>query len=179
MNVYFDTEFTKLYKDADLISIGLISETGEKFYAEAVDYDRTKLDDWLIENVINNLWVVNKTIDELDKCEYYHVGTRKQIGEYLADWFSQFDDIQLVSDVAHYDMVLLIDLFGTAFDLPNNVSPVCHDINQDIARFLKITPKEAFDINRECFLGICCSDDKHNALYDAEIIKRIYEFINI
>ncbi len=41
--------------------------------------------------------------------------------------------IQFVSDVCHYDFVFLIDLFGTAFDLPDYVSPACYDINQDIA----------------------------------------------
>ena len=75
-------------------------------------------------------------------------------------------------------MVLLIDLFGGAFDLPKNINPSCHDINQDIAKFLGITEREAFDVSRECFLGICLSSEKHNALYDAEIIKEIYEFIN-
>lgn len=178
MNVFFDTEFTGLHKDTSLISIGLVSSDGKKFYGEIIDYDRNQLDEWLTDNVINNLWVVNKTIEECTDCDYYHVGTKKQIAKELKEWFAQFDKVQLVSDVAHYDMVLLIDLFGGAFDLPGNVSPTCHDINQDIARFFNITLKEAFDMNRECILGICESKDKHNALYDAEIIKRIYAFIN-
>ena len=178
MNVYFDTEFTGLTKDTDLISIGLVSSSGEKFYAEVIDYDRNKVDKWIQENVINNLWTVTKTVNECAECKYYHVGTRKQIAQYLREWFSQFDNVQLVSDVCHFDMTLLVDLFGSAFDLPQNVSPYCYDINQDIAKFLDITPREAFDVSRECFLGICKSKDKHNALYDAEIIKSIYEIIN-
>lgn len=178
MNVYFDTEFTGLHKGTTLISIGLIASNGKKFYAEIVDYDRSQVNDWIKENVINNLWAVSKTIDECSKFEYYHLGTKEQIAQKLKEWFLEFDSIQLISDVAHFDMVLLIDLFGGAFDLPKNVNPSCHDINQDIAKFLGVTEREAFDVSRECFLGICLSSEKHNALYDAEIIKEIYEFIN-
>lgn len=178
MNVYFDTEFTGLHKGTTLISIGLIASNGKKFYAEIVDYDRSQVNDWIKENVINNLWAVSKTIDECSKFEYYHLGTKEQIAQKLKEWFLEFDSVQLISDVAHFDMVLLIDLFGGAFDLPKNVNPSCHDINQDIAKFLGVTEREAFDVSRECFLGICLSSEKHNALYDAEIIKEIYEFIN-
>ena len=64
MNVYFDTEFTGLHKGTTLISIGLIASNGKKFYAEIVDYDRSQVNDWIKENVINNLWAVSKTIDE-------------------------------------------------------------------------------------------------------------------
>ena len=39
MKVFFDTEFTGLYKDTNLISIGLVSEDGKEFYAE-IDDDR-------------------------------------------------------------------------------------------------------------------------------------------
>ena len=178
MNVYFDTEFTGLHKGTTLISIGLIASNGKKFYAEIVDYDSSQVNDWIKENVINNLWAVSKTIDECSKFEYYHLGTKEQIAQKLKEWFLEFDSIQLISDVAHFDMVLLIDLFGGAFDLPKNVNPSCHDINQDIAKFLGVTEREAFDVSRECFLGICLSSEKHNALYDAKIIKEIYEFIN-
>ena len=77
-------------------------------------------------------------------------------------------------------MVLFIDLFGTAFDLPQNVNPACHDINQDIARYYKISEKEAFDFSREEILqnnAIVIDGYKHNSLYDAKVIKTIYEII--
>lgn len=55
MKVFFDTEFTGLHKDTTLISIGAISEDGRTFYAELNDYDESQVDDWIRENVINNL----------------------------------------------------------------------------------------------------------------------------
>lgn len=103
------------------------------------------------------------------------------ISSWLEKWLLQFDEVQFVSDVCHYDFVLLIDLFGSAWDLPKNVSPYCHDVNQDIARYYKISEKETFDMSREEILNRLCDSgingDKHNALYDAEVIKAIYEEI--
>ena len=81
--------------------------------------------------------------------------------------------------MCHYDFVLLIDLFGTAFDLPENVSASCHDINQDIAKNYGISEREAFDKSREEIVAELCEEPisgiKHNSLYDAEVIKAIYE----
>lgn len=109
------------------------------------------------------------------------VGQKCWVGVALEEWFNQFDDVELVSDVCHYDMVLLIDLFGNAFDLPENVGVSCHDINQDIARHYGISNKEAFDKSREeIVLELCgkqIQGEKHNSLYDAKVIKAIYEGI--
>lgn len=107
------------------------------------------------------------------------VGNKEMVAESLGRWLSQFDSVQFVSDVCHYDFVLLIDLFGSAWDLPKNVSPVCHDINADIARYYGITESEAFDLNREETLDNLSNhnnystDKKHNALHDAEVIRGI------
>lgn len=43
--IFFDTEFTGLHKDTSLISIGLVSENGQKFYAEITDYDKSQIND--------------------------------------------------------------------------------------------------------------------------------------
>ena len=51
MRIYFDTEFTGLYKDTQLISIGLISEDCREFYAEISDINTKKCDDWGKQNV--------------------------------------------------------------------------------------------------------------------------------
>lgn len=53
--VFFDTEFTGLQQDTDLISIGFVAEDGEELYIELNDFREEKLDDWLRENVIANL----------------------------------------------------------------------------------------------------------------------------
>lgn len=185
MNIYFDTEFTGLHKNTSLISIGLVSDTGDKLYLEFSDYDRYQCDDWIKTNVINNLFS-GLDIEEFTKnpnniYNYADTETNKQI---LYNWLKSYNtDIQLISDVCHYDMVLFIDIFGTALDLPKFINASCHDINQDIASYFNISELEAFNKSREELidkLGIHTADtyNKHNALYDAEVIKNIYTYIN-
>lgn len=88
--------------------------------------------------------------------------------------------IGLVSDVCHYDMVLLCELIADgAMLLPEYINPFCHDLYQDISMILDISEKAAFDISREQLLtdrGIDLpKGQKHNVLYDAEVIKAIHE----
>lgn len=182
MKIFFDTEFTGLHKDTSLISIGLVSEDGREFYGEIEGIDVAAQDEWLQQNVFaNTICYGEKDIDNIIERSSYFVGTKDVIAKYLKTWLSQFDDVLLVSDVSHYDFVLFIDLFGGAFDLPENVCPSCHDINQDIASYYFIEEKDAFDFSREQILndnGIFVSGDKHNAIYDARVIKAIFDMIN-
>lgn len=184
MNIYFDTEFTGLRKDTELISIGCISEDGKTFYAECNDFDKSKCDAWLFENVISELIHDNypeKWEEGIADRQIY--GTRKEVMYALKDWLQQFDSIQLVSDVCHYDMVLFIDLFGTAYDIPKNIVPCCHDINQDISAYFGIPEKDAFDLNREGILEKLGRKidfgNKHNSLYDAKVIREIDQNMNL
>lgn len=186
MNIYFDTEFTGLHKNTTLISIGMIAENGRTFYAELNDYDKNQVNDWIKDNVIANLVhggkSFNHTFDDCTSCSCVMSESKEHVKTELEKWLSQFDSVQLVSDVCHYDMVLFIDLFGSAFDLPQNVNASCHDINQDIAKYYNVSEKDAFNISREeIFLSLNQNNAagiKHNALYDAAVIKAIYNGIN-
>ncbi len=186
MKIFFDTEFTGLHKDTTLISIGMVDEYGRTFYAGFSDYDETQCNDWIKENVIAHLNPpheedLNKDGNFIYRCTdnkyWVAYGNKEFVKKYLCEWFEQYDKVQLVSDVCHYDMVLFIDIFGTAFDIPLNVCPSCHDINQDIAEHYCCSESEAFNKPREEILtnyGFAIEGDKHNALYDAQVIKRIY-----
>ena len=195
MKIYFDTEFTGLKKDTTLVSIGLITEDDESFYAELTDFDKSYKDEWFVNNVLNNLLLdkeknakkktpevfVYKTKEEYFIADKMVRGTKNEVSYELYRWLKDFVSIQLVSDVCHYDMVLFIDLFGGAFDMLPSITPACHDINQDIAEFCKITEREAFEKNREKLLlenGLQLpKGKKHNSMYDAKIIKMIDEMI--
>ena len=195
MKIYFDTEFTGLKKDTTLVSIGLITEDNESFYAELTDFDKSYKDEWFVNNVLNNLLLhkekeakkktpegfVYKTKEEYFIADKMVRGTKNEVSYELYRWLKDFVSVQLVSDVCHYDMVLFIDLFGGAFDMLPSITPACHDINQDIAEFCKITEREAFEKNREKLLlenGIQLpKGKKHNSMYDAKIIKMIDEMI--
>ena len=196
MKIFFDTEFTGLVPNTTLISIGMVSEDGKKFYAEFTDYDESLCTDWIKENVIKNLTF---TDGESNMCDwygdYYFVrGTSRYISLHLCDWLlTNFEEVQLVSDVCHYDMTLFCDLFGGAFNIPSNVNPVCYDICSDLMDYFAddtcndyyncedLTMRKAFDVSREEFVTKALKEElpkmetKHNALYDAMVIKQIYE----
>lgn len=180
MKIFFDTEFTGLQKDTTLISIGCIDENGRTFYAELTDYDRNQVNDWIQENVIDNLTLGTKRTVNIndDYTEWNVVGSKKMVAKAFTEWLEEYDNVQFVSDVCHYDMVLLIDLFGDAFSLPEGVSAVCHDINQDIAAWQGISDAEAFDASREELLAEPIEGAKHNSLYDAKVIKALYDQMN-
>lgn len=57
----FDTEFTGLHQNTTLVSIGLVSDEGERFYAELTDYDETQCDDWITKNVLDHLLLSGNT----------------------------------------------------------------------------------------------------------------------
>ena len=191
MKLFFDMEFTGLRKDTTVISLGIIDENGRSIYAEYTDYDKNQVNDWIKKNVINNtLFIKDETVQSMiqvknnnneTKCVSNKEGNRKNILEWIS--FYGDEDIQFVSDVCHYDMVLLIDiLYGHALKVPKNVCAACHDINHDIARYKKISIKEAFNFSREDLLTSKelekIDGEKHNSLYDAKVIRAIYNKIN-
>ena len=194
--LFFDTEFTGLHKDTTLISIGIASEDNQCFYAEFTDYDNSQCDKWIKENVIDNLVLTNRLIGIVNESienngNVIHIqnvrGNKHFVSMQLNKWLKQFQNIQFVSDVCHYDFVLLIDLItngGTALDLPVNISAVCHDINQDIAQHFHISDHRAFNMSREDTMSYICDKkdfvegDKHNSLYDAKVIQAIWKGIN-
>ena len=147
-------------------------------------------DEWIEKNVLDHLILSgNADLEEsmaADNKTTTVIGSKADVRRELMEWLEMdvnFDSdyaAVFVSDVSHYDMVLLIDLLvGNAKMLPKFITPACHDINQDIATILDISEKAAFDISRERLLtdrGIALpKGQKHNALYDAEVIKAIYD----
>lgn len=186
MKLFFDTEFTGLTKDTTLISIGVVDEAGETFYGECTDYSKDQVSPWIQENVINNLiFDGDPCIKETGTDSVYMRGRSDVVGEELLKWIAKRGNVQFVSDVCHYDFMLLVDLIspsGSALDLPSNISPVCHDINQDIAKYLNISDRDAFDVNREDivknYLGISNVGAKHRSSHDARMIRIIYKAIS-
>lgn len=191
MDICFDTEFTGLHKDTTLISIGLVNEYGESFYAEFNDYNKSQCEgnNFLEKEVIGNLFFNNtKSHFESNGFNVLMKGSKEEISDKLKLWLSRYDSIQFISDVSHYDFVLLVDLLaGDALSLPKNISAVCHDINHDIAFYFNLTDQKAFDYNREEILTdyFEIPDNqmpklkKHNSLYDAKIIQMIFNKIRM
>jgi hypothetical protein len=168
--IFFDTEFTGLHQNTTLISIGLVSECGKTFYAEFNDYDFKQVDDWLKENVINNLQY-NGIFQKLDetKNSISYKSTTENIKEKLTDWLEQFGEVEIWSDCLSYDWVLFNQIFGHAFNIPKNV----YYIPFDICTLFYAKGIDA-DINREEFSEMTEGSQKHNALWDAEVIRQCF-----
>jgi hypothetical protein len=175
LKVFFDTEFTGLHKDTTLISIGLIAETGQSFYGELTDYDQSQVDDWLQENVINNL----ELEDSIFRVQYSDqatkvIGDSDTIRHYLTNWFADLVEdvgvsVEMWSDCLSYDWVLFNNIFGSAFDIPKSI----YYIPFDLSTLFKIKGIDP-DISREEFAEVS-NLKKHNALHDAIVIKKCYE----
>jgi len=194
MKCFMDCEFTGLHQETTLISLGMASEDGKKFYAEFNDYRQDQVNDWIQDNVISKLkfgappegqqevLTVSRSDDNpvgnniYNGCSIEMRGDSDEIREELEKWLAQFDEIEIWSDCLSYDWVLFNNIFGHAFNLPKNINY----IPLDICTLFKIKGIDP-DISREGFAGITsveggiADQNKHSAIWDAEIIKMCYE----
>jgi hypothetical protein len=175
MKIFFDTEFTGLHQNTTLISIGLISECGKTFYAEFTDYNKDQIDEWLQANVINKL-ILPQDLGTNGIGVDGFVGNTKFIKEHLEKWLSQFEQVEMWSDCLSYDWVLFSQIWGHNFNMPKNVYYIPFDICT-VFKMKGIDP----DISREKFgCGEFYSEmPKHNALWDAKVIKMCYDKLNL
>lgn len=172
--VFFDMEFTGLHKDTTLLSLGMVAENGQEFYAELTDYDKSQIDDWLYKNVLKNFRFQDLCIHYQD---YYSdqswvemKNDKVKLRELLLKWLSQFNKVEIWSDCLSYDWVLFNDIFGHAFNIPDNVCYMPFDICT-LFKMKGINP----DINREKFANMKSKKgNKHNALWDAKVIRECY-----
>ena len=168
MRIFFDTEFTGLHKNTTLISIGIVAEDGNTFYAELTDYDNNQIDKWLQDNVIDNLIMNRSEVSNYSSWNTKIKGDSKVIRETLAMWLYQYSDIEVWSDCLAYDWVLFCDIFGHAFNVPKQV----YYIPFDICTLMKVKSVNP-DIDRVEFSGLKLK--KHNSLDDAMMIKVCYD----
>lgn len=163
MKIFFDTEFTGLQQNTTLMSIGMVDEDGRTFYAELDDYDTKQVDNWIKLNVLANF----KNEGSIN------IGMLK--GE-LIDWLEPYDKVEMWSDCLAYDWVLFNNIFGGAFGIPSKV----YYIPFDICTLMKIKGIDP-DINREefAFGDTPTVTQKHNALWDAQVIRACYENLRL
>ncbi|WP_339306524.1 3'-5' exoribonuclease [Paenibacillus sp. FSL R5-0519] len=173
MKVFMDAEFTGLHQNTTLISIGMVAEVGEAFYAEFTDYDRSQVDEWLQQNVINNCRFLPYSNYKLTNESQFvdgngFAGGTSFIRTCLEEWLGQYEEVEVWSDCLSYDWVLFNQIWGHAFNIPKNV----YYIPFDICTLMKIKGVDP-DVNREEFAGI--EGAKYNALHDAKVIKACYD----
>lgn len=188
MKLFLDTEFTGLHQATTLISLGIVSDDGRVFYAEFNDYDKSQVDDWILENVIDHLRFSEPPPgqDEYlvasrhksnpvgnDICKGFDLemrGSTRDVTMELRRWLDQFDKVEIWSDCLAYDWVLFNQLFGHALNLPKRINYIPFDICT-MFRMKGIDP----DISREEYAQMPDPPRKHNALWDARVIKACYK----
>ena len=168
--IFLDTEFTGLHQKATLISLAMVAESGEEFYAEFTDYDRTQLSDWLSEHVLQKLWLTNSQHFDRPEQGTYLAGDTVSIKECLQKWLTQFDGIEIWADVLAYDWVLFCELFGGALNVPTNIFFAPFDLATVLMMKGHIKPTGQFtgDISRYAFAEMDVKH-QHNALADARV----------
>ena len=142
IKVYFDTEFIAKPFQMELISIGMVREDGETYYAISSEFNPENAKPWVKENVIALLEpeITPKTLKQI----------REEILMFLAHRTPEF-----WAYYASYDWVLFCSLMEDMNAMPAHYPKYCMDLRQEIARLR--FPKSQVPRNQS----------KHNALDDA------------
>ena len=145
MRFFYDTEFIEDGVTIDLVSIGVVDETGREFYAVSTEFDPDRA----------GLWVRQNVLDKLPPPADPAWRSRKQIRDDLLDFLNApGEDIELWAWFAAYDHVALAQLWGAMPALPREIPRYTKDLRQrweDLKR-PRLTPPPA---------------DEHSALADA------------
>jgi len=155
--IFYDTEFLEDGKTIDLISIGMVNELGEEYYAvnEDMPMDRIVDHEWLMENVMPHLPTLN------DSC----IKPARQIAEEVKEFITRHPDPRLWAWYGAYDHVVMCQLFGTMVGLHDTGIPMwTNDLRQLIDGMPVRLPKQ--------------ESTKHNALEDAKWVKSSYEWVH-
>lgn len=200
--LFVDTEFTELSRDAELISVGIVGAKGSLYieFPSGIQKINNSDNDWMKENVIGNLLPVNDLPENIivGKASNKHE-FQDQLIEFLSNEVDKPFECykwQFVSDCCHYDAMLLFELLmeeDTALSLPDFIVPSMLDIDTLISQHEREIngsySKPGFDISREDLINMLddklpglsmkipdfIANKKHNALYDAYVIKKIFE----
>lgn len=110
-SIFFDTEFTELGVDPKLISIGLVSDDGQEFYADLSDtYVAEDCSAFVLEAVVPHL-ERGATLMTMD-----------QLAIQLGQWLEAFDQpVRLATDSLAWDWSWLHEIFHQDGTWPQNV----------------------------------------------------------
>ena len=121
MRYFYDCEFIEDGRTIDLVSIGMVDETGREFYAVSTEFDPSRAIDWVRRNVL----------DKLPPPADPAWRSRAQIRDELLDYLTApGEPIELWAWVAAYDHVALAQLWGDMRALPRAIPRFTHELRQ-------------------------------------------------
>lgn len=149
MRVCYDTEFLEDGKTIELISIGLVTDDGEEYYAVNHDapWGRIRKQTWLMKHVVPQLpqphGDARNYMPKRWVCDYLHpsVKTRsliaKEVKQFLLDAVNRDEhlSLKLWADYGAYDHVALCQLFGQMIELPPLVPMYTNDLQQALMHY--------------------------------------------
>jgi hypothetical protein len=178
----------------ELHYFGTASDDIFTFYAEFTDFNIDKCDAWVVENVVNKLQLTGDVPTSYKKSlnnDFTVKGDSVWVAHILREWLAQFDNPCFIADFDVIDKPMLIDLIATwdttniehqyddfgnwvyyqqtsKLGLPKHLPNIKYDQFFDIHTLFWLKGIDT-DISREEFVGIKLTEDKHNALYDANV----------
>ncbi|WP_036096942.1 hypothetical protein [Leptospira weilii] len=169
--VFLDCEYTSSHIKTTLISAGFVTIEGKELYLTFNDYDKEQLTNWVKENVL------------------VHIDEKKSLSTYesfiILDTFlreySQGEAICFISAGKSLDLLLIFQLwhllhpelkyFSYERYLPNYLR---HRKHFDLDTIFYLSGYDPDVIDREAFVGDKKSFKKHDALYDAKIVRNCF-----
>ena len=125
MRFFYDCEFIEDGVTIELVSIGVVDETGREYYAVSTEFDPDKAGPWVRANVLPKLpspsdkaWRSRARIRE-DLLEFFGVSANGQKPE-----------IELWAWIAAYDHVALAQLWGAMPALPRQIPRFTNELRQ-------------------------------------------------
>jgi len=179
LKYFLDCEFNERGYEhrIELISIALVREDGEEYYAVARDgWDPCHCDGWLMANVLPYLSKDGRVDDVSDLIVQMYYGmkvdpripwaSRTWIRNGILDFIAPDEHPEFIGFFSDYDWVLFSQLFGRMVDLPPHFPKYCLDIKQMmVAKGLQKS-----DLPKQ-------EETQHNALADARHMRRMYQAI--
>lgn len=190
--LYFKTQHTNYNVSATLISLGIVADSGEEFYAEFTDFNYTQIDEFHRTVIFPNLFIdkfpkkeafqwftvadpggtTSCTVIMPEEGSVYVKGGTQTIVKQLIGWLDGFKEkVRFYGDTCSYDWVLFCQMFGGAMELPlDMISHIPIDLS---TRLLEVG--YGTDINREEYANFEVLPWKHYSLRDAYITKACFE----
>jgi hypothetical protein len=118
---FYDCEFIEDGRTIELVSIGVVDETGREFYAVSTEFDPGRAIDWVRRNVL----------DKLPPPADPAWRSRARIRDDLLAFLEQpGEEIELWAWMASYDHVVLAQLWGDMRALPRSIPRFTHELRQ-------------------------------------------------
>lgn len=168
MRIFIDFEFTRLRQDAQPISVGMVAEDGQEFYAVFSNFRRVEVSKFVQKEVLPNLYCQNVNGPNIIKPTW-------TVAKEISHWLAQYDTVEFWGDAPAYDWVLFCELYNDPINkvtFPGNIKPgyLC----RDLATLLELRGLDP-DSDRNNLASV--SANKHNAIGNARVIKLCYEKI--